>query len=172
MGPSSGSARRPNIQQHVDAIKRSPSMVSRELRRNSTSAGRYDRSKLTVPPRYAAADGPPNCRLIRNYSHTSKPFWHNDGAHYRSAERCAASSRNGHLASISRDHLPRALPTQQPAVRQPTPSPLRTGRDHRRAHMRFTRRRRRRRFSEPMLSVHSVCSNQRTVQSPGTGKET
>jgi IS30 family transposase len=37
-------------------------------------------------------------------------------------------------------------------LRRPAPSPLRTGRDHRRAHMRFTRQRRR--FEEPMLGVH------------------
>jgi transposase, IS30 family len=37
-------------------------------------------------------------------------------------------------------------------LRRPAPSPLRTGRDHRRAHMRFTRRRQR--FEEPMLNVH------------------
>jgi IS30 family transposase len=37
-------------------------------------------------------------------------------------------------------------------LRRPAPSPLRTGRDHRRAHTRFTRRRRR--FEEPMLRVH------------------
>ena len=37
-------------------------------------------------------------------------------------------------------------------LRRPQPSPLRTGRDHRRAQVRFTRRRRR--FGEPMLSVH------------------
>jgi transposase, IS30 family len=37
-------------------------------------------------------------------------------------------------------------------LRRPAPSPLRTGGDHRRAYLRFTRRRRR--FTEPMLSVH------------------
>ena len=37
-------------------------------------------------------------------------------------------------------------------LRRPEPAPLRTGRDHRRAHTRFIRSRRR--FAEPVLSIH------------------
>ncbi|MEZ0367235.1 hypothetical protein ACAG26_26535 [Mycobacterium sp. pUA109] len=54
--------------------------------------------------------------------------------------------------------------------RRPALSPLRTGCDHRPAHVRFTRRRRR--FGEPMLSVTNAPSDHRIALSPATGKAT
>ena len=58
-----------------------------------------------------------------------------------------AELRDGRQTIYQELYRPKSL-----LLRRPAPSPLRTGRDHRRAHMRFTQRRRR--FEEPMLSVH------------------
>ncbi len=137
----------------ADAIKRSPSTVSRELRRNSTSAGRHHPFEA-----HRAAGTPPTTTAHQTLgsSGTTRTSQSLSGTTMEpvTGQPSAAPRipRNGRLASVSRDHYQQLYRPNSLLLRRLAPSPLRTGRDHRRAHMRFTRRRRR--FEEPMLSVH------------------
>ena len=77
----------------ADAIKRAPSTVSRELRRNCSSTGAYQPHHATEQLRCGANDhGPPNSLLIQNCWRSSKTFWRSAGAPPRSAAASAARS--------------------------------------------------------------------------------
>lgn len=138
----------------ADAIKRSPSTVSRELRRNSTSAGRYHpfeahraaavRRRRRRPTKLSA-----HPELLAQVKAFLAQRW-NPSQISRALRREFPETAAWHLsAETIYQELYRP---NSPLLRRLAPSPLRTGRDHRRAHMRFTRRRRR--CEEPMLSVH------------------
>jgi transposase, IS30 family len=142
------------MQTIADAIGRSISTVSRELGRNSGPDGTYRPfeahraaalrrqrprpTKLATDPelcavvkdRLAQRWSPAQISRFLRREFPDRPGWH-----------LVAETIYQEL------YRPTSL-----LVRCPEPSPLRTGRDHRRAHVRFTRRRRR--FGEPMLSVH------------------
>lgn len=136
------------------AIGRSPSTVSRELRRNGTRAGGYHpfeahrvaalRRQRRRPTKLAA-----HPELLARVKELLAQRW-SPSQISRALHREFPDRHAWHLAAetIYRElYRPNSL-----LLRRPAPSPLRTGRDHRRAHVRFARRRRR--FGEPMLSVH------------------
>ena len=138
----------------ADAINRAPSTVSRELRRNCSSTGAYQpyqahrtaalRRQRPRPTKLAAQP-----ELLAVVKDLLAQHW-SPAQISRSLRRTFADRPDWHLApeTIYQElYRPNSM-----LLRRPAPSPLRTGRDHRRAHMRFTRRRRR--FTEPMLSVH------------------
>ena len=136
----------------ADAIKRSPSTVSRELRRNA--APQADTGHRGSPRRRAAAPPSPTHQTRRS---SGAAGWVKDSLAQRwspsqISRTLRRSSRPPRLAPLTGDHLSGAVSTQELAATRPAPSPLSTGRDHRHAHMRLPRRRRR--FEEPMLSVH------------------
>ena len=158
---------------------RSPSRLTGRRRRSAANCAvmapapaAIIRSRLTGPRRCAAPGyGPPSWRLIRICSRRSKTFWHNAGARPRSAAHCAESSPIDRTGTLhTGDDLPGAYRPNSLLLRRPAPSPLRTGRDHRRAHIRFTRRRRH--FGEPSSACTSARSLPRTALSPATGKAT
>jgi len=136
------------------AIGRSPSTVSRELRRNAGRTGRYHpyeahraaalRRQRRRPTKLAA-----HPELLEKVKELLAQRW-SPSQISRALRREIPDRPVWHLApeTIYQElYRPNSM-----LLRRPAPSPLRTGRDHRRAHMRFTRRRRR--FGEPMLSVH------------------
>jgi IS30 family transposase len=136
------------------AIKRSPSTVSRELRRNATTAGQYH----PFQAHRAAALRRRRPRQTKLATDPELLAWVKDALTQRwSPSQISRALRrefpdrlDWHLSAETiylELYRPKSL-----LLRRPDPSPLRTRRDHRRAHMRLTRRRRR--FSEPMLSVH------------------
>ncbi|WP_291037200.1 helix-turn-helix domain-containing protein, partial [Herbiconiux sp.] len=134
-------------------LGRAPSTISRELRRNLHSSGQY---RPFHAQRQAA--------LRRRRPRTSKLM---------SSTALHAFVKSKLSARWSPQQISRALTTEFPSdptmrastetiylaiyrpgarlLRRPDPSPLRTGRDHRRAHTRQVRSRRR--FAQPMLSV-------------------
>jgi IS30 family transposase len=136
------------------AIGRSPSTVSRELRRNAGRAGRYHpfvahraaavRRQRRRPTKLAAYP-----QLLARVKELLAQRW-SPSQISRALHREFPDRPAWHLAAetiYQELYRPNSL-----LLRRPAPSPLRTRRDHRRAHVRFTRRRRR--FGEPMLSVH------------------
>lgn len=136
------------------AIGRSPSTVSRELRRNSAKPGRYHpfeahraaalRRRRRRPTKFAT-----HPELLARVKELLAQRW-SPSQISRALRREFTEHSHWHLApeTIYQElYRPNSL-----LLRRPAPSPLRTGRDHRRAHVRLTRRRRR--FGEPMLSVH------------------
>ena len=147
-----------SIRQIACRLGRAPSTISRELRRNATTTGVY---RPFDAHRHATADEPAITGDV------SKPFQRSDCWWPSFCQRWSPQQ-------ISR-HLRRSFPEQpgmwlcpesiyqavyQPgsALLRPTPlaphrrSPLRTGRDHRRAQQRVERRRPR--FQQPMLTIH------------------
>jgi IS30 family transposase len=138
----------------ADAIKRAASTVSRELRRNCSSPGCYQpyqahrtaalRRQRPRPTKLAA-----HPELFAAVKDLLAQHW-SPAQISRSLRRTFPDRPDWHLApeTIYQElYRPNSM-----LLRRPAPSPLRTGRDHRRAHLRFTRSRRR--FTEPMLSVH------------------
>jgi transposase, IS30 family len=136
----------------ADAIKRVPSTVSRELRRNCSSTGAYQpyqahrtaalRRRRPRPTKLAA-----HPELLAAVKDLLAQRW-SPAQISRALRRTFPDRPDWHLApeTIYQElYRPNSM-----LLRRPAPSPLRTGRDHRRAHMRFTRRRRR--FTEPMLA--------------------
>jgi IS30 family transposase len=136
------------------AIGRSPSTVSRELRRNVTRAGRYHpfeahRAAAVRRRRRRSTKLAAHPELLARVKELLAQRW-SPSQISRALRREFPDRPDWHLAAetiYQELYRPKSL-----LLRRRAPSPLRTGRDHRRAHMRFTRRRRR--FSEPMLSVH------------------
>ncbi|WP_228823345.1 IS30 family transposase [Nocardia blacklockiae] len=135
------------------ALGRAPSTVSRELRRNTREGGQYRpfeahrravmRRSRPRPTRLAA--DPELLVFVRDLL---QKRWSPAQISRRLRARFPGH-RERHLAaeSIYREiYRPHSL-----LVRRAQPSPLRTGRDHRRAQVRLDRRRRR--YIEPMLSI-------------------
>jgi IS30 family transposase len=133
------------------ALGRAPSTVSRELRRNGTRPGRYHRfeAHLAAAMRRRRTKIAAHPELLARVKDFLTQRW-SPGQISRALRREFPDRPDWHLAAetiYQELYRPTSL-----LLRRPAPSPLRTGRDHRRAHTQFTRRRRR--FGEPMLSVH------------------
>lgn len=138
----------------ADAISRAPSTVSRELRRNAAPTGRYQpfdahRAAALRRRRPRATKLASHPELLAAVKEFLAQRW-SPAQISRALRREFPDRSDWHLAPETiYQELYRA---RSLLLRRPAPSPLRTGRDHRRAHTRFARRRRR--FGEPMLSVH------------------
>lgn len=136
------------------AIRRSPSTISRELRRNSRANGLYQpfeshRAAAVRRHRPRLTKLAAHSQLLARVKELLVQRW-SPAQISRALRREFPDRPDWHLAAetiYQELYRPKSL-----LLRRSAPMPLRTGRDHRRAHTRFTRRRRR--FAEPMLSVH------------------
>lgn len=135
-------------------LGRSPSTISRELRRNLHPSGQYR-------PFHAHSEAARRRHRTRPLKVTLSPALHGFvRAKLRekwSPQQISRALRLEHpddpAMRLSTESIYQAL--YRPSTRllvKPEPSPLRTGRDHRRAHSRPVRSRRR--FAQPMRSVH------------------
>lgn len=133
---------------------RAPSTISRELRRNLHPSGQYrpfhahsaaaTRRRRTRPPKLSIDPGLRSFVLDR-----LSERW--------SPQQIARALRRAHPDDpgrrVATETIYQAVYRPRSGViRKPAPSPLRTGRDHRRGQSRAVRTRRR--FAQPMLSVH------------------
>jgi len=135
-------------------LGRAASTISRELRRNMHSSGQYR-------PFHAHVVAAARRRRDRPLKLTINPVLH---AYVRSKlkEKWSPQQISRALRAAHPDDAAMRVATESIYLaiyrprsglsRKPDPSPLRTGRDHRRAHTRIVRARRR--FAQPMLSVH------------------
>jgi IS30 family transposase len=135
------------------ALDRSPSTISRELRRNARACGQYRpfeahrkvSARRPRPPPTRMAGDPELLAFVRE---RLRRRW-SPGLISRQLRVALPGNISRHLSAetiyqeIYRQH--------SLLVRRVESSPLRTGRDHRRAQFRLNRRRRR--FAEPMLSI-------------------
>lgn len=136
------------------ALGRSPSTISRELRRNAHESGQYR-------PFHAHSIAATRRRRPRALKLTSTPVL-NAYVKARLKEKWSPQQISRALRAEHPDDPGMRLATEsiylaiyRPGsglLRKPDPSPLRTGRDHRRAHTRLIRAGRR--FAQPMLSIH------------------
>ena len=136
------------------ALGRSPSTISRELRRNLHSSGQYR-------PFHAHATAATRRRRTRHFKLSTDPVL---GAYVAarlrerwSPQQISRALRRSHPNDPSQRVTTETIyqAVYRPGsgfVRKDAPSPLRTGRDHRRGQTRQLRARRR--FAQPMLSVH------------------
>jgi IS30 family transposase len=135
-------------------VGRAPSTISRELRRNLHSSGQYR-------PFHAHATAASRRRRTRPLKLMTNPVLRSFVV-ARLRERWSPQQISRALRRAHPEELARRVATEtiyqaiyRPAtgiLRKPAPSPLRTGRDHRRGHTRQIRAGRR--FAQPMLSVH------------------
>ena len=135
-------------------LKRSPSTISRELRRNLHPSGQYR-------PFHAHSASATRRRRVRTLKLTADPVLRSFVL-ARLRERWSPQQIARALKLAHPDDRDRRVTTEtiyqavyRPGsgiIRKPSPSPLRTGRDHRRGHSRQIRAGRR--FAQPMLSVH------------------
>ena len=135
-------------------LKRSPSTISRELRRNLHPSGQYR-------PVHAHSASATRRRRVRTLKLTADPVLRSFVL-ARLRERWSPQQIARALKLAHPDDRDRRVTTEtiyqavyRPGsgiIRKPSPSPLRTGRDHRRGHSRQIRAGRR--FAQPMLSVH------------------
>jgi transposase, IS30 family len=138
----------------ADGISRAPSTVSRELRRNAACTGQYQpfeahrtaalRRQRPRPTKLAT-----HPELLATVKGLLAQRW-SPAQISRALRRTFPDRPDWHLAPET--IYQELYRVKSLLTRRPEPPPLRTGRDHRRAHTRFTRARRR--FAEPMLSVH------------------
>ena len=148
-----------SIRQIAAKIGRAPSTVSRELRRNSRRDGTYrpfEAHRWAIMRRARRhrrriEKNPHLCQVIAEL--LAQRWSPQQIARYlrrqypddRSMWLCHESIYQG-------IYQPRSPLIRPPQVTSPHRGPLRTGRDHRRAHQH--RNRRRPRFAQPMLSIH------------------
>lgn len=133
-----------SVRQITAKLQRAPSTISRELRRN-TAAGRDYR------PMEPAADQPTLATSVpRRSGHAVMRL-------------CGYATR----ASIRRAMSPDQRSCGHPGWQPHRHSPLRTGREHRRAQQNGARRPPR--FQQPMLTIHQLPSIRRTVPKQGIG---
>jgi IS30 family transposase len=148
-----------SVRQVAQRLGRAPSTVSRELRRNGGSDGRYRpfdahrkaTSKRAREHKRRLEKNPQLCRLVgellaqrwspQQISLHLRAIYPND----RSMWLC-------HESIYQAVYQPGFTLLRPSKVAAPSRSPLRTGRDHRRAQQHVQRRRPR--FAQPMLSVH------------------
>ena len=149
-----------SIRQIAQRLGRAPSTISRELRRNATS-GRWLPPVRRAPARDRASRPPsPATRRDQRAScgSWSPSCWRSGGARSRSAATCADSFPEQPGMWLCHESIYQAVYQPGSALLRPSRlaphrrSPLRTGRDHRRAHQRTERRRPR--FEQPMLTIH------------------
>lgn len=136
------------------AMGRASSTISRELRRNLHSSGQYR-------PFHAHSAAATRRRRVRPLKLAADPVLHSfvlDRLRERwSPQQIARALRLAHPDDSGRRVATETIyqAVYRPGsgiIRKPAPSPLRTGRDHRRGHSRQIRAGRR--FAQPMLSVH------------------
>uniref|UniRef100_UPI0038B2730E IS30 family transposase n=1 Tax=Nakamurella panacisegetis TaxID=1090615 RepID=UPI0038B2730E len=148
-----------SIRRVAQRIGRAPSTVSRELRRLPAAAGHYrpfeahrdaigsrartHGRRIDIHPELREEVG---ARLAQRWSPPQI------ARHLRVKFPDRASMRRCHESIYQALYQPGSALVRPAAVPSPRPSPLRTGRDHRKAHQRIDRRRPR--FQQPMLSVH------------------
>jgi IS30 family transposase len=133
---------------------RAPSTISRELRRNLHPSGEYR-------PFHAHSAAATRRRRVRPLKLAADPVLHSFVLD-RLRERWSPQQIVRALRLAHPDDSGRRVATEtiyqavyrpgSGVIRKPAPSPLRTGRDHRRGHSRQIRAGRR--FAQPMLSVH------------------
>ena len=148
-----------SIRQIAARLGRAPSTISRELRRNATAAGATGRSRLTAArPRVGPA-------ITGDASTPTASCGQVVGELL--AQRWSPQQISRHLRPrfpdepgmwLCHESIYQAVYQPGSPLLRPSPlaphrrSPLRTGRDHRRAHQRADRRRPR--FEQPMLTIH------------------
>ncbi|NYE18033.1 IS30 family transposase [Microbacterium immunditiarum] len=135
-------------------LGRAPSTISRELRRNLHPSGQYR-------PFHAHSAAAARRRRTRAFKLSSDPELRSYVT-ARLKERWSPQQISRALQRAHPDEPARRVAAEtiyqaiyRPSagiLRKPAPSPLRTGRDHRRGHTRQIRAGRR--FAQPMLSVH------------------
>lgn len=135
-------------------LGRSPSTISRELRRNAHESGQYRpfhahsiaATRRRRPKPLKLSTNP----VLRTYVKARlKERW--SPQQISRALRAAHPDDAGMRVATESIYLAIYRPGTG-LLRKPDPSPLRTGRDHRRAHTRLIRAGRR--FAQPMLSIH------------------
>jgi IS30 family transposase len=136
------------------AMGRAPSTISRELRRNLHPSGEYR-------PFHAHSAAATRRRRIRPLKLAADPVLHSyvlgrlrerwSPQQIARALRLAYPNDSGRRVATETIYQAVYRPGSG-MIRKPAPSPLRTGRDHRRGHCRQMRAGRR--FAQPMLSVH------------------
>lgn len=152
------------------ALGRAASMISRELRRHLHSTGQYRPFHAQV----LAAQRRRRPKQHKLAGNTELRSFVVD----RLAEKWSPQQVSRALRAAHPDDPAMRLATESIylALYRPSnglvskPSPLRTGRDHRRAHTRQIRAGRR--FAQPMLSVHDRGFEPTDRTTPGTGKAT
>lgn len=159
-------------------LGRAPSTISRELRRNAGS-GRRVPAVRSAPAGDGPSPGAASPAAPRHPRGTAAAGERAPGATVEPRNRSAVSCDVAFLttqrcgcvtnASIRRSTSPDQCCCVPRAWAPQRRSPLRTGRDHRRAQQKADRRRPR--FEQPMLSIHDA-SSPLTGQRLGTGKET
>lgn len=148
-----------SIRQIAATLGRAPSTISRELRRNATTGGRY--GPFEAHRRAVARRARPHRRRLDTNTELRSLVGELLGQrwspsqiarHLRARFPDRAGMRLCHESIYQAIYLPGSTlvrPAQVPSAHR---SPLRTGRDHRRAHQKADRRRPR--FAQPMLSIH------------------
>jgi IS30 family transposase len=136
------------------ALGRAPSTISRELRRNLHSSGQY----RPFHAHSAAATRRRRARPLKLSTDAAlRAFVFARLQERWSPQQIARSLKLAHptdpTARVATETIYQAIYRPDSGIiRKPEPSPLRTGRDHRRGQSRQVRTRRR--FAQPMLSVH------------------
>ncbi|WP_072532795.1 IS30 family transposase [Mycobacterium tuberculosis] len=148
-----------SIRKIADQLGRAPSTVSRELRRNSRRDGQYrpfEAHRWAVQRRVRRHrrridKNPDLCELI---AELLAQRWSPQqiARHLRRKYPDDRSMWLCHESIYQAVYQPQSRLIRPPQVKSPHRGPLRTGRTHRRAHLRPGRRRPR--FAQPMLSIH------------------
>ncbi len=135
-------------------ISRTASTISRELRRNSDPSGHYRPFQAHV----CAATRRHRPKVTKlSVNKELKAFVHDKLAVRWSPQQISRALRHEYpddpSMRLSHESIYCAIYSPSSGLlRKPAGSPLRTGRDHRRAHTRQTKARQR--FAQPMLSIH------------------
>lgn len=148
-----------SIRQIAAKIGRAPSTVSRELRRNGRRDGTYrpfeaHRRAVMRRARRHLRRIEKNSQLCAVVAELLAQRWSPQqiARHLRRQYPQDRSMRLCHESIYQVVYQPRSPLVRPPEIASPQRGPLRTGRDHRRAHQRSNRRRPR--FAQPMLSIH------------------
>ena len=146
-----------SVREIARRLGRAPSTISRELRRNATSGRRLP--PVRRPPPRDRTTSPPSPSTPRHQpsaaARWSPSCWRSGGARSRSAATCAEAFPSEPAMWLCHESIYQAVYQPGSPLLRPSPlaphrrSPLRTGRDHRRAQQRAERRRPR--FEQPML---------------------
>jgi IS30 family transposase len=148
-----------SIRQVAERIGRAPSTVSRELRRLPAAAGRYrpfeaHRHAIGRRARHHRRRIDTHPELLEVVGEILAQRWSPQqiARYLRRMFPDRSSMQLCHESIYQALYQPGSALVRPATVPSPRPSPLRTGRDHRKAHQRIDRRRPR--FEQPMLSVH------------------
>jgi transposase, IS30 family len=147
-----------SIRQIAHRLGRAPSTISRELRRNGTRGGGYRpfdaQRRATARPRNHRRRIEINGELRQLVGELLAQRWSPQqiSRHLRSRFLDDPSMRLCHESIYQAVYRPGSTLLRPSKVAPQHRSPLRTGRDHRRAHQKVERRRAR--FEQPMLTIH------------------